>query len=415
MIAACCLPEDLAELSDGEETEVGENGTALSGGQKARVALARALYSKAPLLLLDDIFSALDTKTAATVWKLCFCGDLLKDRTIVLVTQINWIAELSDLTVKLENGTILSKEQNIGVVRKPIQLTKDEFEGYSDSNKPMNGTDENGTNGSNGTSSGKTKVVKPAPVKKNDIDDEMKATGKTGRLSFFEYMLYFGGVGYALFALASSFLATGLYLGINLWVGIWVDNVEKSNARDVGFYLGIYAALAAGSLLIDVFQFLVYAAGGWTAAKRLHADFIRSVFSVSLDWFKVLLFCFAMVMIPPLMSSAGYPEWPHRQPLLPRHGCVGQHVIPSPGKHDGTVRHTRFADGRDLHHYAHLPHPRPDRHHRGSGYWRSVHADGRRRQEASIVEPVARILTVCRRHGRPPSHPRTKGRPAKLC
>lgn len=257
------------------------------GGQKARVALARALYSKAPLLLLDDIFSALDAKTAATVWELCFCSDLLKGRTVVLVTQINWIAEQSDLTVRLENGSILSKEQNIGVVRKAIQLTKDEVEG--DSNKPINGTDKNGadgTNGTNGATNGKPKTDKPAPVKKNEIDDEMKATGKTGRLSFFQYMIYFGGVGYAIFALCSTLLAAAVYLGITLWVGIWVDKVGSSNARDIPFYLGIYTALAAGGIIIDVFQFLVYAAGGWTAAKKLHADFIRSVLNVSIDWFK---------------------------------------------------------------------------------------------------------------------------------
>ncbi|KAJ4390767.1 hypothetical protein N0V93_004365 [Gnomoniopsis smithogilvyi] len=284
VIEACCLPEDLAELANGDETEVGENGTALSGGQKSRVALARALYSKAPLLLLDDIFSALDAKTASSVWELCFCGDLLKGRTVVLVTQINWIAEQSDLTVRLENGTIVSKEQNLGVVRKSIQLAKDEVEG--DTNKPINGTDENGAHGANGPANGNGKAKKPAAAKKNEIDDEMKATGKTGRLSFFQYMIYFGGVGYALFALFSTFLALGVYYGINLWVGIWVDEVDSGNSRDISYYLGIYTALAVGSLVLDAFQFLIFANGGWKAAKRLHADFIRSVMNVSLDWFK---------------------------------------------------------------------------------------------------------------------------------
>lgn len=282
VIEACCLPVDLAELKEGDETEIGENGSALSGGQKARVALARALYSKAPLLLLDDIFSALDAKTAATVWELCFCGDLLKGRTVVLVTQINWIAEQSDLTVRLENGAILSKEQNLGVVRKTIQLIKDEVEG--DSDKPINGTDESVANG---TSNGKTKADKPVLAKKNEIDDEAKATGTTGRLSFFQYMIYFGGVGYALFALLSTFLAGGAYLATSLWVSVWVDKVGSSHAKDIPFYLGIYTAVSIGSLTLDAFQFLVYAAGGWRAAKKLHSDFIRSVLNVSLDWFKV--------------------------------------------------------------------------------------------------------------------------------
>lgn len=321
VIEACCLPVDLAELSDGDETEVGENGTALSGGQKSRVALARALYSKAPLLLLDDIFSALDAKTASSVWELCFCGDLLKGRTVVLVTQINWIAEQSDLTVRLENGGVVSKEQNIGVVRKSIQLVKDEVEG--DTQKPINGTDETGAHGTNGTSNENGNAKKSTPAKKNEIDDEMKATGKTGRLSFFQYMIYFGGVGYAFFTIISTFVSVAVYLGINLWVGIWVDEVESGNARDISYYLGIYTALAVGSLVLDAFQFLVYANGGWQAAKRLHADFIRSILNVSLDWFKVRPPSSTISVAHLLMLSTGYPYRPSRQPLLPRHGSLG--------------------------------------------------------------------------------------------
>ncbi|KAF3767843.1 P-loop containing nucleoside triphosphate hydrolase protein [Cryphonectria parasitica EP155] len=290
VIQACCLPADLAELPNGDETEVGENGTALSGGQKARVALARALYSKAPLLLLDDIFAALDSKTAASLWELCFCSDLLKGRTVVLVTQINWIAQQSDLAVKLENGKIISQEQNIGVVRKPIHIVKDDIneEANGSGDKPTTTSD--GSNGSNGTSSnGNSKAAaakKPVPVKKDEIADEMRATGNTGRLSFFQYMIYYGGVGYAIFALVSSFVGIAVYLSINLWVSRWVDDVGSGHAKDVSFYLGIYTALSVGYLLLDAFIFLIYANGGWIAAKRLHATFIRSVLNVSLDWYK---------------------------------------------------------------------------------------------------------------------------------
>ena len=124
IIKACGLIVDFNEFSERDGTEVGEDGTSLSGGQKSRVALARALYSKAPVLLLDDIFSALDAKTAASVWEDCFCGDMLKDRTIVLVTQLPWIGQQADMIITLENGTVKNTQQNIGVVRTSISLDK---------------------------------------------------------------------------------------------------------------------------------------------------------------------------------------------------------------------------------------------------------------------------------------------------
>lgn len=119
VIKACCLDVDFEELPNGDRTEVGENGSALSGGQRARVALARALFSVASLLLLDDIFSALDTKTSVLLWNRVFCSDLIKNRTVILVTQLGWVVKEADLSIVLDNGRIQSSEQNLGHIRKP--------------------------------------------------------------------------------------------------------------------------------------------------------------------------------------------------------------------------------------------------------------------------------------------------------
>lgn len=60
VLAACCLLPDLKVLDVGDQTQVGEKGTVLSGGQKARISLARAVYSSAKVLLLDDVLSAVE-------------------------------------------------------------------------------------------------------------------------------------------------------------------------------------------------------------------------------------------------------------------------------------------------------------------------------------------------------------------
>ena len=68
-------------------TEVGEKGLTLSGGQKARITLARAVYSNAEILLLDDVLAALDVHTARWIVDKCFKGDLLRGRTVILVVR----------------------------------------------------------------------------------------------------------------------------------------------------------------------------------------------------------------------------------------------------------------------------------------------------------------------------------------
>jgi ABC-type multidrug transport system fused ATPase/permease subunit len=278
VIEACCLGIDLDELPKGDETEVGENGATLSGGQRARVALARALYSKAPLLLLDDTFSALDAKTASVVWKFCFCTDLLKGRTIILVTQMSWVSAQADLAITVDNGMIKSAEQNIGVVRKPVTLELEETteEITADATAPANGT----------TGKAADTKAQPPEAKDDDIAEEMKASGKAARLGFFKYMLYFGGPLYASFAILTSILANVFLIATTYWLSIWVNSYTREEAVNITFYLGIYVAIVVGGVLFDGFSFLVYSNGAWIAAKRLHEACIRSVMYVSLSWWK---------------------------------------------------------------------------------------------------------------------------------
>ncbi|KAF7503017.1 hypothetical protein GJ744_004724 [Endocarpon pusillum] len=105
VIGACALTEDLAAFEHGDLSNIGENGVGLSGGQKARVALARALYSQANILLLDDPISALDQQTAETVVQRCFEASFLADRTTVLVThRTDLCCSLAKQVVEISEG-----------------------------------------------------------------------------------------------------------------------------------------------------------------------------------------------------------------------------------------------------------------------------------------------------------------------
>jgi len=89
VLDACCLLPDLANFKAGDLSFIGENGVGLSGGQKARVALARAIYSRARILLLDDPIAALDHQTAETILRKLFAkkSSLMKGRLVVFVTH----------------------------------------------------------------------------------------------------------------------------------------------------------------------------------------------------------------------------------------------------------------------------------------------------------------------------------------
>ncbi|KAI5463185.1 P-loop containing nucleoside triphosphate hydrolase protein [Mariannaea sp. PMI_226] len=283
VIEACCLSEDFRELPEGDMTVVGENGTSLSGGQKARVALARALYSKAPLLLLDDVFAALDAKTSAGVWKYCFCTDMLAGRTTVLVTNMPWISEQADFSVQLENGRLKLAEAHIGVVRKPIALAQ------------VLGGDAEDMGTSDGTQTEsqphgyQLNDVTPVAIEKKPTDivsQEMKASGKVGRLTFLEYMSYFGNPFFVASVLGVLVLTHVLGFTGSLWLSVWVDAYDQQAHVDIAYYMGIFALITLLDIGFYSIVIIMFEWGAWNAARRLHNEFIRAMMRVSLSWFK---------------------------------------------------------------------------------------------------------------------------------
>lgn len=111
---ACALGPDLADLPDGDKTKLEEEGTGLSGGQKARVALARAVYTSCRILLLDDPLAALDHDTASLIVRRFLQGPLATGRTIVMVTHRDeLVLPIADQVVEIEEGRarILSTEE----------------------------------------------------------------------------------------------------------------------------------------------------------------------------------------------------------------------------------------------------------------------------------------------------------------
>ncbi|KAL9092720.1 MAG: hypothetical protein Q9159_000618 [Coniocarpon cinnabarinum] len=111
-VKACALLEDFASLPDGDKTEVGERGISLSGGQKARLTLARAVYARADVYILDDVLSAVDghvgrhliEKVLGPKGLLNGKARILATNSIPVLSEANQIAMVSDGRI-VESGT----------------------------------------------------------------------------------------------------------------------------------------------------------------------------------------------------------------------------------------------------------------------------------------------------------------------
>ncbi|KAB0797841.1 hypothetical protein PPYR_08834 [Photinus pyralis] len=105
VVNKCSLIRDFTLLANGDKTVVGDRGVSLSGGQRARINLARAIYEEADIYLLDDPLSAVDTHVGKDLFDKCING-YLKGKTVLLVThQLQFLKDVDSIII-LENGTV---------------------------------------------------------------------------------------------------------------------------------------------------------------------------------------------------------------------------------------------------------------------------------------------------------------------
>ena len=108
IIDVCALKEDFKRLPGGDQTVVGERGEVLSGGQQARVSLARAVYADGDIYLLDDPLSAVDFKVGQHIFNKCI-KDLLGDKIVLFASHQQQHMENADQVIVLYKGRVLDK------------------------------------------------------------------------------------------------------------------------------------------------------------------------------------------------------------------------------------------------------------------------------------------------------------------
>ncbi|PYI34585.1 ABC transporter [Aspergillus indologenus CBS 114.80] len=267
VVEATMLSHDLQLLPQGDQTKIGSDGIALSGGQKRRIALARALYLQCDLLILDDVLSGLDATTEEYILHAVFgTSGMLRARGAVAIFCTSALRHLSaaDYIVILgENGTIVEK----GPPRNLRTLTSQ-----------TTAVSERGTMSHHTSQPSAPTKQSPTTNGNKAVDSKIKSEHSSraiGDAAVFVY--YCRSIGPWLLA---SFAAFGVLCGFlynfpTIWIGYWsADTFGQSKS----LYLGIYACLQCLALATVVSE----AAIGMlaiirTSGSRLHDSLLRTV------------------------------------------------------------------------------------------------------------------------------------------
>ncbi|CAL8127080.1 unnamed protein product [Orchesella dallaii] len=105
VITACALKRDMELFPYGDKTLVGDRGASLSGGQKARITLARAVYADADVYILDDPLSAVDAEVGRHLFEKCICGILAKKARILVTHQLQFLKSVNKIML-MDNGKV---------------------------------------------------------------------------------------------------------------------------------------------------------------------------------------------------------------------------------------------------------------------------------------------------------------------
>lgn len=240
VLDVCALRKDLEILTDGDRTELGANGINLSGGQKWRITLARAIYSRAEILVMDDIFSAVDAHVGRSIFEKCIGGDICKGRTRILVTHhVALVQPLAKFIVELGSGTVLYSGSKDDLVRDGT-LEKIERDEALLVEPPTDDAGESSTAVSSGeatvpgTPAGETDGTAPegdrpvgdAPVPdaKKFIQDEGREKGNVKRKVYLGYMKACGGLPEWIIYVLIYFTFEAGNVGRTWWVKMWTGD-----------------------------------------------------------------------------------------------------------------------------------------------------------------------------------------------
>ncbi|RLN31274.1 hypothetical protein BBI17_009376 [Phytophthora kernoviae] len=265
VIEACGLLPDLQQFPGGDSTEIGQKGVNLSGGQKARVCLARACYSDADILLLDSPLAAVDAIVQSQIFSDCICN-LLADKTVVLVTHSADIIASGAANMK-----ILVKDGKLTVTRHDVALPRCSYTLKISHDEGSVHEDED---------------IKASKDIGRLIDDEEREEGRVSKEVFSSYFNALGGVKVCIFLFVVQTLWQVFQIGSDLWLSHWTGQTDGSYNEDETVYnMKVYAWLGAGAAVMLLVRSMTVAVVGLRAARHLFDNMTVSLLKAPLRFF----------------------------------------------------------------------------------------------------------------------------------
>lgn len=301
IVEACALLDDLAVLPAGDMTEIGERGINLSGGQKARVALARALYSpKTKVVLMDDPLSAVDAHVGEHLFASAITGDVIKGATRVLVTHHVHFLPRCDKVIVMEGGRIKHQGRFEDLVAQGI-----DFAGAVDCSKVETAEDASLPESPALIGLAEKEELKEDTVLEVKAKADLKEKGKSlvkaeereeGSVDSGAYIHYAksGGWWVAISAVFVQGLGRAAEVMAAFWLSIWAGSAVSAlqsghphTDAETSRYVGIYAAFGMIGVFGLTVRALLMAVHRLHASKTLHENLTGSILRAPVAFFDV--------------------------------------------------------------------------------------------------------------------------------
>ena len=287
ILELCELKQDLDVLVGGDLTEIGEKGVNLSGGQKARISLARAMYTDKDIFILDDPISALDAHVGKNIMMNCIVG-YLKNKTRILVTHALQYAAFADRIVYMQEGQIKWSGPYKELALQPFYQTfLEKMNSYHDKKEKEKDKEKNEKTKDKDTISTKSSIISGKNNNNNNqikriTKDEGKEVGKINKKVFFAYFKYIGGFCMLFPLILSLFTWQFLKVGSDMWLGYWSEHQVKNKNM---FFFSIYASMALGSTIFNYFRTYLITSGSLKCSVRLHKEMIKNLIDAPINLF----------------------------------------------------------------------------------------------------------------------------------